>query len=197
MHAALGAQPAVRPTPVDRHGHALQAGLLTFLFVDDLGLPAVALGPAEVHPEEHRRPVGRLGAPGTGADAQDRRSLVVLTGEQELGALAKEIAFEVLDRAVDLVLQLGIARLLGELQRRLEVVRSGKEARPELDLGPEAVGLAQDALRATGVVPEARLGSALVECGQPFLFAGKVKDAPRSTGSAPPGPGRVRRPPKS
>jgi len=157
----------------------------------------VALRPAQVHPEEHRRPVGRLGAAGAGADAQDRRSLVILTGEQELGPLAKEIAFEVLDRAVDLALELGITGLLGELQRRLEIVGSRQEARPQLDLGPEAVGLAQDALRATGVVPEARLGSALVECGQAFLFAGKVKDAPRSIGSAPPGPGRVRRPPRS
>jgi len=106
-------------------------------------------------------------------------------------------AIEVLDRAVDLALELGITGLLGELQRRLEIVGSRQEARPQLDLGPEAVGLAQDALRATGVVPEARLGSALVECGQAFLFAGKVKDAPRSIGSAPPGPGRVRRPPRS
>ena len=64
MDAALGAQPAIRAAPVDRDRHALEAGLLALLLVDDLGLPAMPLRPAEVHPQEHRRPVRGLGAAG-------------------------------------------------------------------------------------------------------------------------------------
>src|SRR6185503_16696615 len=83
MDAALGPEPAVGAATVDRNGHALQPGLLALLLVDDLGLPAMALGPAQVHPEQHRGPVGRLRAAGPGADRQDRRTAVVLAGEEE------------------------------------------------------------------------------------------------------------------
>jgi hypothetical protein len=44
------------------------------------------------------------------------------------------------------------------------------------------------------VVPESRFARERVELGQPGLLAGEVKDAPRSTGSARPGPGRRWRP---
>ena len=92
MDAALGPQPAVGPPAVDRHGGALEAGLLALLLVDDLGPVAVPLRPAEVHPEEHLRPVGRLRAAGAGADRQERAALVVLAGEQQGGPFAPEVA---------------------------------------------------------------------------------------------------------
>jgi hypothetical protein len=132
---------------VDGDGGALDAGLLALLLVDDLGLPAMALvGPAEVHPEQHLSPIGGLGTPGTGADGQDRRSVVVLAGEQELRPLAREVAIELVAAPVDLGLQLGVARFLCQLERRLEVVRAGEQAGPQLDLGAQPVGLAQDVL---------------------------------------------------
>ena len=40
--------------------------------VDDLGLEARALRPAQVHAHEHLRPVLRLGAAGAGMDGEDR-----------------------------------------------------------------------------------------------------------------------------
>ena len=58
MDAALRAQPAVGAPPLDLDGHALEAGLLALLLVDDLGLEAMALGPAQVHAQEHLGPVG-------------------------------------------------------------------------------------------------------------------------------------------
>jgi hypothetical protein len=94
VDAALGAQPAVGAPAVDRDGDALESGLLPFLLVEDLGRESVALGPAEVHPKEHLGPVGGFRAAGPGADRQERRTLVVLAGEQERGALAREVGVE-------------------------------------------------------------------------------------------------------
>jgi hypothetical protein len=108
--------------------------------------------------------------------------------------VGREVAIEVLRRLVRLGLELGIARLLGELDRRFEVIGAREEPRPELDVGPDAVGLAQDVLCGPAVVPESRLRRARVELGQARLLAREVKDAPRSTGSAPPGRGRGQRP---
>jgi hypothetical protein len=154
----------------------------------------VALGPAEVHPEQHLRPIRCLRATGAGADRQDGGSVVVLAGEQQLGSLAGELGLEVLGLPIGFRLELRIAGLGGQLDRGLEVRCTREQPVPELEIGAQAVGLAQDILCRPTVVPEARLRRARVELGQSSLFAGEVKDAPRSIGSAPAGRGRARRP---
>src|SRR6185503_21042279 len=78
VDAALGTQPAVRPAALDRDRDALEASLLALLLVEDLGREAMALGPAQVHPQEHLGPVGRLGATRARADREQGRALVVL-----------------------------------------------------------------------------------------------------------------------
>ena len=155
MDAALGTQPAVGPPAVDRDGHALEAGLLAFLLVEDLGREAVALRPAQVHAQEHLGPVGRFGAAGAGADRQERRALVVLAREQQRGPLAPEVASRAPRRR-------GRARP----RARRRVIRRAARGRPGgrrrgvtrsrqvLDLGAQAVGLAQDLLGGAAVVPE-------------------------------------------
>jgi hypothetical protein len=154
----------------------------------------MALGPAEVHPEQHLGPVGGLGATGAGADRQDRRSLVVLAVEEELRPLSTEVAFQRRAFPIELGAQLGVVGLLEELGGRLEIPGTGEEAVPEIDLGAEAVGLAKDLLGGALVVPEAGLAGQGLQIGKARLPGRKVKDAPTSTGSAPPGRGRLRRP---
>jgi hypothetical protein len=90
----------------------------------------VALRPAEVHPEEHVGPVGRLGTAGPGADREDRAALVVLTREQEGGPLAIEVGLERRRRRIELGGQLGVAGFLDELEIRKQVVDAGLEAPP-------------------------------------------------------------------
>jgi hypothetical protein len=152
------------------------------------------VGPAEVHPEEHLGPVGGLGAAGAGADRQDRGPLVVLAGEEECRPFAPEVALERLALAIQLGRELGVIRLGDELGRRLEVARAREEAVPQLELGTQAVGLAKDLLGGALVVPEPGVARQRLEFGEAGGSCRKVKDAPRSTGSAPPGRGRLRRP---
>jgi hypothetical protein len=195
VDAPLGPQPAVRTAAVDLDRDALEPGLLAFLLVDDLGVEAVALRPAEVHPEEHLRPVRCLRAAGPGADREDRAALVVLTGEEQGRPLPGEIGLEGRRPAVELRGQLGVAGLLDELEGREEVVGAALEAAPKLDLGTEIACLAKDLLRAALVVPEPGFGCQRLELRGARLFRPEVKDAPRSTGSARSGRGWRTRPP--
>jgi len=154
----------------------------------------VSLRPAEIHPEEHLRPVRRLGAARAGADREDRPALVVLASEEERRPFAPEVALEVRRRPVELRGQLGVARFLDELERRKEIVDAGLEAAPELQLRAQVVRLAEDPLGGPLVVPEPGLAGQRLQIGDAAFLGVEVKDAPRSTGSARPGRGPWRRP---
>ena len=188
VDAPLGAQPAVGPARLDCDGHALQPGRLALGLVHDLGMEPVTLGPAEVHPEEHLGPVGCLGPTGPRADHEQGAPLVVLPAEQECRPLALEVELDGRRVPVEIGLHLRIGRILEELGELTQRGGPGFELAPRLDLGAQPVGLAQDLLGGVAVVPETRDEGQLVELGEPCFLDVEVKDAPRSTGSAPSGP---------
>jgi hypothetical protein len=197
VDAALRPEPAIRAAAVDRHGHALEAGLLALLLVDDLGREAVALSPAQVHPQEHLSPVGGLGAARTGTDRQQRGTVVVLTGEQQRGPFAGEVRLERRSVPVELGLELGVGCFGQQIDGRQQVVGAPEESFPQRNLLAQAVGLAKDFLSGALIVPEARLLGQRVELTDAFALGRKVKASPRSRGSARQGPGWRRRPPSS
>jgi hypothetical protein len=147
------------------------------------------VGPAQVHAQEHLGPVGRFGAAGAGADREDRRSLVVLAREQERRALDQEVTLQGRCIALELGGELDIRHLVEELDGRLEVGGTRQERVPGVDLGAQAVGLAQDLLGGSLVVPEPGFLGQRLESGDVFALDLEVKDAPRSTGSVQPGRG--------
>src|SRR5690242_10838211 len=108
MDASLRAKPAVGAASLDLDRDALQPGLLALLLVDDLGREPMALGPSQVHAKQHLGPIRRLGAPRTGADRQDRRSLVMVATEQQGGALAGEVRLQRGCISFELLFQLGV-----------------------------------------------------------------------------------------
>jgi hypothetical protein len=152
------------------------------------------LRPPQVHPEEHLGPVGRFRAAGAGADRENRAAAVVLAAEEQGGSFSTEVALERRGGPIELRGQLRIAGLLNELEGREQIVDAGLEPAPQLDLGPEAVGLAEDLLGTSLVVPEPGFAGQRLELGDPAFLRRKVKDAPRSTGSARPGRGLWTRP---
>jgi hypothetical protein len=83
--------------------------------------------------------------------------VIVLAVEEERGSLAGEVRLEGGSFAVELGGQLRIAGFLDELERCEEIVGPGFEAAPQLDLGSQAAGFAEDLLGGPLVVPEPRL----------------------------------------
>jgi hypothetical protein len=86
MHAPFRRQEAVRVGPVDDERCALDPRLLPRQDLVHLDVEAVALGPPQVHPQQHLRPVLRLGAARAGVESGDGVVVVVLA-PQEHGQL--------------------------------------------------------------------------------------------------------------
>ena len=181
VDAALGPQPAVGAAAVDGDRRALEAGLLALGLVDDLGPEAVPLGPAEVHPQEHLGPVGRLRAARSGADREDRVPLVVLAREEERGPLALELRREGVGVAVDLGDELGVVGLGREVRELAQRVGArDSRSRPQGDLRPEAVGLRAGPSGRRAGRPRSRARRSGRRARRGVLPSGEVKDAPRS-----------------
>jgi hypothetical protein len=148
----------------------------------------VPLCPAEVHPEEHLRPVGRLSAAGTRGDRDDGVLGVVLAGEEEEGSFPLERPANLVRLLLQVGLGLGVRGIFEEGDELDEIVGTLLQASPEGYLVAQPLGFAKDALGRALVLPEIGFGPAGVERREAFLLGPEVKDAPRSTGSAPPGP---------
>jgi hypothetical protein len=121
--------------------------------------------------------------------------VVVLAGEEQLGALSPVLPLEARQVAVEFERELLVPGLVDERDELDEVVRPLRQVVPEGELGPQAVGLAEDALGRALVVPEARCLRQRVEFGETAFLDGEVKDAPMSPGSAQRDPGWLRDPP--
>jgi hypothetical protein len=118
----------------------------------------------------------------------------VLAREEERGPLAAEIGCQARCVAIELGGQFRVGRLVEQLDRGLEILRPREQVAPGLELGPEAVRLAQDPLSGALVVPEPGFAGQRLERRDALGLGLEVKDAPRSTGSVRPGPGWWMRP---
>src|SRR5690606_18547879 len=81
MDPGLRAQVAVRVVARDANRRTLDAGDLALGFLEDLRRESLALAVAQVLPEQHRRPVLRLGAPRARLDLQEAGPRVGRVGE--------------------------------------------------------------------------------------------------------------------
>jgi hypothetical protein len=123
----------------------------------------VALGPAQVHAEEHLGPVGGFGAARTRADRQHGVALVVLATEQQLSPCPLVFAGELLGVLDDVGKERLVVFRLSQIQEFDGRLRSRFETLPQAELVAQAFGLAQDPLGSALVVPEAGLADARVQ----------------------------------
>ena len=68
-----------------------------------VALEAAPLGPAQVHAQQHLRPVLRLGAAGARMDRDDRVLAIVLAAEHLLGLAGVDLTAELVERAREFV----------------------------------------------------------------------------------------------
>ena len=99
---------------------ALQPGFVARLIVDQLALEAAALGPAQVHPQQHLGPVLRFGAAGAGMDGDDRVLAIVLAAEHLLDLAGLHFLIERVERLAEF----GVDRL-----RRPRPIRRARRGR--------------------------------------------------------------------
>ena len=104
--------------------------------------------------------------------------VVVLAREQQRGALPAEFGLERFRVPVELGFELGIGGLVEELDGGLEVGGTREQATPRLDLGAQAIGLAQDLLGGPLVVPEPGAWVSASSSATRSVFASRSK-APR------------------
>ena len=170
-------QVAVGVGAAHREGGALDARLLAVLPVEQLDLVAVALGPAQVHAQQHLGPVLRLGAAGAGMDRQDRAALVVGARELELELERGELRVEALGEGAHLGLDRGRV-LVVELAPGGELVGVLAQAAQDLDLLLGGAAALQDRLVLLGPRPERRVLHRAVERGELVFYLGALKDTP-------------------
>jgi hypothetical protein len=132
----------------------------------------VALGPLEVHPQEHLRPVGCLRAARARADREDGVLGVVLAAEQEERALPVELGGESGRLPLEVGLGLGVGGVGEQVQQLDEVVGALLDGAPERDLLAQPLRFAGDLLRRALVVPEAGLDRTRVELGDARFLGG-------------------------
>ena len=175
---ALGAQPPVGVVAGETDGGALDARHFPRRHLDQLGLEPPALAPAQIHPEQHLRPVLRLGAAGPGLDVDERAGGVHLAGEHPAELQSPEPFVESRDLRIDLGDDRGVGFLLGQAEERLRIVEAGVEPVEELDRIPQPRPLAAKGLRSGGIVPDAGRFELAIDLLQPLAARLDVKDTP-------------------
>jgi hypothetical protein len=123
----------------------------------------VALGPAQVHAQEHLRPVGGLGSTRTGRDGQDRVVLVVVAREHEGRAESFVLGLQSAELSVQLGRHGGIGALIGQRGQFEQIVGALGYRLPLGDFVAQPFRLAQDLAGGALVGPEVRFCGARVE----------------------------------
>src|SRR5262249_33286751 len=180
VHARLRLGVAVGIRSLEAEGRALDARAFPRLQLEQLGLEAAPLGPAEIHAQQHLGPVLRLEATRTRMDLDDGVAGVVLAAQQLLELQRVEALRDALDLAPELVERVGVT-FLRQLEVDLRLVHALALPAPSGDGGLHPRVLPGDGLRALGVVPEVGRRRPLAQLGGTLLEAGEVKDASRAS----------------
>ena len=178
VDAALGGEEPVGVLAAGDEGGRLEAGLLPRRGLLHLDLEAAALGPAQVHAQQHLRPVLGVGAAGAGVDGDDGVAGVVLTAEQprlfqlvqpplDRGQLGRQLARHLLV----------LGRHLGQL---VEVAGLRLELAEGLQLALGAGVRGRGAGRGVLVIPEAGALHLLLQPLGLCFERSRVKGSPRA-----------------
>ena len=185
VHAGLGAQPTVGVFPLETYGGALDAGHLSVGHLDQIGLESAPLTPAQVHAEQHPRPVLGLGAAGPGLDVEECVGGVHLAGEHPAEFQRAETIVERRYVGLDLGDGRGVGFLLGQGQQCFGVFEAGVEAVETLDDPGEARALAAKGLCPGRLAPYVGQLQLAVDLFQLLATCRDVKDTPSGHPDAP------------
>jgi hypothetical protein len=138
----------------------------------------VALRPAQIHPQQHLRPVTGVGASGSRVDGYDRVRGVLLATEHAPQLRVREIAVGLRELLGDLAPGLGVIGLDRQLEQDLGILEAGGDAVVGRDVAFDAALLAQDLLGLFAVLPQIGTRALLLQRVETRAKAFDVKDAP-------------------
>ena len=81
VHAVFALEVPVGILALELQRTGFHAHLVAGLVVEHLDLVTVRLAPSGIHAQEHRRPIERLGTPGSGVDVHDRPQFVLFAAQ--------------------------------------------------------------------------------------------------------------------
>jgi hypothetical protein len=138
----------------------------------------VALGPAQVHAQQHLGPVLGLGAAGAGLDVDETVGRVHLAGEHAAELEAGEFLLEAFEVRADRIDGLRVVFLEGQIEEVPRVREALVELLEDADDPFEFGAFAAEGLRLVRVVPDRGFGEFEFYFGEPILAVGIVKDTP-------------------
>src|SRR5579863_4319430 len=101
VYTGLGAQPAVGVLALHFHTRALDTGNLPGAHVDDLAAQAARRTPAQIHAQQHLRPILGLGAARPRLNVEESAVRVHLAAKHALELEMPDLVLEALDRLGD------------------------------------------------------------------------------------------------
>src|ERR1039457_617241 len=163
VDADFGLQQAVGVLAVDLEGGALDARTFAFQAVGHDGGEALALGPPQVHAEQHLGPILALRAAGAGVYGDDGGTRVVFAGQEHGRFQALQVLGVGLEIALDIADD-GFA-FAGEFEQGVEIVRHAVDAAIVGDSLFQAFAGLHHLLALVGLIPEVGRGNLLFGLG--------------------------------
>ena len=177
MGALFDRQHAVGERLLHRERRRLDAGLLCEGGVVDLdGIP-VALGPSQVHPQEHGGEVRSIHAAGLGTNGDQSVALIVFTGKKGADLEGLDIGRQRLQVLLRLDEGAGIVLLDSELDQDAEVVDTTTEGDDAVHLRLQAGEPRRHQLGVVLVIPQVRGGYGLLQLCDLGAFPSGVEDS--------------------
>jgi len=172
---------------IARHadGRALDSGDFAVALIDDFGLDAVPVGPLQIHPQQHRGPILRLGAARSGLNVEKRIVRVHLAGKHALEFQLFDLGGQTIDVRLDFFDCRGIRLGNGQFQEFRGVAQCALQtveaADDLLELGP----LLSQFLGAVPACPRFRVARVLALLPAALVFVVVIKDTSSKSRRAP------------
>ena len=184
VHALLRLQKAVGVVALHHHRGALDPRLLVGRGLQHRGLQSLALRVAQIHPEQHLRPVLGVQPSGPGVHRQDSVGRIVVLVQQDQELVALQRPAQLLRAPLELPLELGVVALPQHLLQDLQVIQLGRDLLPLRETPVDRRELLQDVLVPLAG-PEVRGRGRPLQLIRPFSQRRQVKGCPAAPASGP------------